>query len=262
VINSVKTEVFQLLEQLSKPVRTPKTSPQFMHFLANIVELMTNITYLIKSDREYLVLNVRTFIMAFVSVARSIPVNSCDLRRKHFLMFNNFVFYSNKLQLLSNPQLIDQIAQNMDSLIDERVLHSTGPITKNMIDVQVKYVLAFIFEHLKHRIKPGQMASVVQIMLHWMLNPITSFTLKNFIATEFYHIQKMFWERTTDENIYSSPDNSVHVTNMDLQLEILYTMVKAIKHLRMQTEEGIEFFKKYPDGVVPQPEAARKSYSE
>lgn len=32
------------------------------------------------------------------------------------------------------------------------------------------------------------MASVVQIMLHWMLNPITSFTLKNFIATEFYHI--------------------------------------------------------------------------
>jgi hypothetical protein len=61
----------------------------------------------------------------------------------------------------------------------------------------------------------------------------------------------MFWERTTDDNIYSSPDNSVHVTNMDLQLEILYTMVKAIKHLRMQTEEGIEFFKKYPDGVVP-----------
>jgi hypothetical protein len=97
VINSVKTEVFLLLEQLSKQSKTPKTSPHFMHFLANIVELMTNITYLIKSDREYLMQNVRTFIMAFVSVARSIPVNSCDLRRKHFLMFNNFVFYSNRL---------------------------------------------------------------------------------------------------------------------------------------------------------------------
>jgi len=36
----------------------------------------------------------------------------------------------------------------MDALIDERVLHSTGPITKIIIDVQVKYVLAFIFEHL------------------------------------------------------------------------------------------------------------------
>jgi hypothetical protein len=50
------------------------------------------------------------------------------------------------------------------------------------------------------------MASIIQIMLHWMLNPITSFTLKNFIATEFYHVQKMFWERQTDEVIYSSPD--------------------------------------------------------
>ena len=110
VINSVKTEVFQLLEQLHKLPKLPKTSPPFMHFLANIVELMTNITYLIKSDREYLVQNVRTFILAFVTVARSIPVNSCDLRRKHFLMFNNFVFYSNKLQLLRNTQLIDQIA--------------------------------------------------------------------------------------------------------------------------------------------------------
>ena len=68
-----------------------------MHFLANVVELMTNITYLIKSDRDYLVLNAKTFVMAFVSVARCIPINSCDLRRKHFLMFNNFVFYSNKL---------------------------------------------------------------------------------------------------------------------------------------------------------------------
>jgi len=81
-----------------------------MYYLANIVELMTNITFLIKSDREYLVNNLRTFVMAFVTVARSIPANSCDLRRKHFLMFNNFVFYSNKLQLLSNPSLIDQIA--------------------------------------------------------------------------------------------------------------------------------------------------------
>jgi hypothetical protein len=97
----------------------------------------------------------------------------------------------------------------MDSLIDERVLHSTGPITKNMIDVQVKYVLAFIFEHLKHKIKPGQMANIVQIMLHWMLNPIMSFTLKNFIATELYHIQKMFWERQADEVIYSSADGLV-----------------------------------------------------
>jgi hypothetical protein len=44
----------------------PKTSPHFMHFLANVVELMTNITYLIKSDREYLILNVKTFVMAFV----------------------------------------------------------------------------------------------------------------------------------------------------------------------------------------------------
>jgi hypothetical protein len=34
--------------------------------LANVVELMTNITYLIKSDREYLILNVKTFVMAFV----------------------------------------------------------------------------------------------------------------------------------------------------------------------------------------------------
>lgn len=136
VINSVKAEVFQLLEQLSrKELKMPKTSPHLMHFLANIVELMTNITYLIKSDRDYLVQNVRTFIMAFVSVAKSIPVNNCDLRRKHFLMFNNFVFYSNKLQLLGNKPLIDQIALNMDSLIEERVLHSTGPITKNMIDV-------------------------------------------------------------------------------------------------------------------------------
>ena len=66
VINSVKAEVFYLLEQLSKQTRMPKTSPQFMHFLANVVELMTNITYLIKSDREYLVLNVKTFVMAFV----------------------------------------------------------------------------------------------------------------------------------------------------------------------------------------------------
>lgn len=107
VINSVKQEGFSLLEQLSKQPKMPKTSPHFMHFLANIVELMTNITYLIKSDREYLVLNVRNFILAFVTVARSIPVNSCDLRRKHFLMFNNFVYYSNKLQLLRNPQLID-----------------------------------------------------------------------------------------------------------------------------------------------------------
>lgn len=123
-------------------------------------------------------------------------------------------------------------------------------------------MLAFIFEHLKEKIKPGQMASVVQIMLHWMLNPITSFTLKNFIATEFYHIQKMFWERTTDDLTFNGPQGTITVTNMDLQHEILYTMVKAIKHLRMQTEEGIEFFKKYPDGVVPQPEAARKSYSE
>lgn len=37
-------------------------------------------------------------------------------------------------------------------------------------------------------------------------------------------------------------------------------MVKAIKHLRLQTEEGIDFFKKYPDGVVPQPELSRKTY--
>lgn len=110
VINSVKGEVFQLLEQLSSKTRMPKTSQQLMYYLANIVELMTNITYLIKSDREYLVNNVRTFVMAFVTVARSIPANCCDLRRKHFLMFNNFVFYSNKLQLLSNPALLDQIA--------------------------------------------------------------------------------------------------------------------------------------------------------
>lgn len=66
-----------------------------------------------------------------------------------------------------------------------------------------------------------------------MLNPVTSFTLKNFIATEFYHIQKKFWERSvSDEVIYTSPDGSVSVTNVDLQLEILYTMIKAIKHLR------------------------------
>ena len=44
------------------------------------------------------------------------------------------------------------MAHNMDSLIDDRVLHSTGPISKSMIDVQVKYVIAFIFEHLKHKI--------------------------------------------------------------------------------------------------------------
>ena len=47
---------------------------------------------------------------------------------------------------------------------------------------------------------------------------------------------------------------------MDLQLEILYTMVKATKHLRIQTEEGIDFFKKHPDGIVPQPELSRKTY--
>jgi hypothetical protein len=120
----------------------------------------------------------------------------------------------------------------MDCLIDERVLHSTGPITKNMIDVQVKYVLAFVFEHLKHRIKAGQMASIIQIMLHWMLNPITSFTLKNFISRELYHIQKMFWDRQADGVIYSSTDGLATVSSMDLQLEILYTMVKATKHLR------------------------------
>jgi hypothetical protein len=67
-----------------------------------------------------------------------------------------------------------------------------------------------------------------------MLNPITSFTLKNFMATEFYHIQKMFWERPTNEVIYSTNDG-VTVTNLDLQHEVLYTMVKSIKHLRLQT---------------------------
>jgi hypothetical protein len=141
--------------------RMPKITPLFMQFLANVVELMTNVTYLIKSDREYLVQNVKVFITAFITVARCIPVNQIDLRRKHFLMFNNFVFYSNKMQLLRNPQLLEHISVHMDSLIDDRVLHSTGPINRNMIDVQVKYVISFIFEHLKPNIKQSQMASVV-----------------------------------------------------------------------------------------------------
>lgn len=61
------------------------------------------------------------------------------------------------------------------------------------------------------------MAGVVQIMMHWMLNPITGFTLKNHIATELYHIQKQVWEKSRlDEIIYTSPDGFVKVTNMEL----------------------------------------------
>jgi hypothetical protein len=61
------------------------------------------------------------------------------------------------------------------------------------------------------------MASIVQIMMHWMLNPITSFTLKNHIATELYHIQKQTWERSRlDEVIYTSVDGFIQVTNMEL----------------------------------------------
>lgn len=54
-------------------------------------------------------------------------------------------------------------------------------------------------------------------MMHWMLNPITGFTLKNHIATELYHIQKQVWEKSRlDEIIYTSPDSFVKVTNMEL----------------------------------------------